>query len=173
MPDRASEFHRLVQRSNAASGSSQRNAERELESLLSTLDARSPQPARPSRPTAAAPDRVQALRDLMRDELIPIFAELVEKYAKNGITMEMDASNLLEGGREIHLEFRMGDYRTQLDGTATNEAIAFNETRYSPQMRGELVSGPMLSLRQLTPQAFREFVCERLTLLLRSAVRKR
>ena len=108
----------------------------------------------------------------MLKELIPDFVELVDKYSKAGISMQMDASNLLQGGREIKLEFSIGEYSVELEGTVTSDAIAFHETRYAPDVRGELISGPMLRLRQLDAAAFRSFVCERITLLFRTATRR-
>ena len=122
---------------------------------------------------SAQPDPVRALRGLMTTELIPVFVELVEKFSSSGISMQMDASNFLEGGREIKFEFGLGEFRSQLQGTVTTEGIAFHETRYSPDFQGELTSGPMLRLRGLNAATFRQFVCERLTFLLRAAARRR
>lgn len=116
---------------------------------------------------------LQCLRQLMINELIPTFVELVEKYSKSGMSLQMDASNFLEGGREIRFEFGIGEYRSQLLGTVTTEAIAFHETRYSPEVHGEFTSGPMLRLRYLDAEQFRDFICERLTVLLRDATRRR
>ena len=90
-----------------------------------------------------------------------------------GVSLEMDVSNFLAGGREISFEFGVGEYRAKLVGTVTTEAIAFHETRYAPDIDGELVSGPMLRLRNLDGTAFREFICERLSVLLRTAIRRR
>jgi hypothetical protein len=109
----------------------------------------------------------------MQAELIPTFVELVEKYAPSGLTLHMDASKFLEGGREIRFEFGAGQYRIMLAGTITEDAIAFHETRYTPEVHGKLVSGPMLRLKNLTVQTFRDFVCERLSILLKSALRRR
>ncbi len=117
-------------------------------------------------------DPLQELREMTLNEFIPIFVELIEKYSKTGVSLQMDASNLLQGGREIRFDFGVGDYRVQLLGTATTEAIAFHETRFNPDVHGELVSGPMLRLRHLTGEIFRDFICSRLTVLLRAALRK-
>jgi hypothetical protein len=87
--------------------------------------------------------------------------------------MELDASNLLQGGRELNFEFAVGEYRSLLWGTATTEGIAFHETRHAPDLRGELTSGPMLRLRNLTGEVFRNFVCRRLSVLMRMALRQR
>lgn len=116
------------------------------------------------------PDKIEVLRMLLKTELIGVFVALMEKYSKTGISMDMDASNFLEGGREIRFEFGVGECRTQLIGTVTEEAIAFHEVRHNPQVRGELISGPMLRLRNLDATTFREFICERLNVLLRDAM---
>lgn len=116
---------------------------------------------------------IQLLREQVVREMIPVFVELVEKYSTHGISMQMDASSLLEGGRELAFEFGMGDYRIQLQGTVTNDSIAFHEVRNSPDVQGQLVAGPMLRLRRLDAEAFREFVCDRLTVLIRFAARRR
>ena len=115
-------------------------------------------------------DPIQNLRGITLNELVPTFVELVEKYSETGISMQMDASSFLEGGREIKLEFGLQGYRIQMLGTVTTEAIAFHETRYSPNRNGELLSGPMLRLRGLNGEVFRQFICERLTLLIREVL---
>lgn len=116
-------------------------------------------------------DPLQILREQMVREFVPIFVELVEKYSKTGIAMHMDASNLLEGGREIHFEFGLGSVRIELQGTVTSDSIAFHEVRHAPQIEGQLVAGPMLRLKTLSAQTFRDFVCARLALLLKLATR--
>jgi hypothetical protein len=148
-----------------------KTAERELDHLVACWGDRDK--SGPSGPAGGPPDPVVALRDLLMRELIPIFVELVEKYSNSGLSLQMDASNLLEGGREIKFEFGLGEHRTQLQGTVTNDAIAFHEVRYAPDIDGQLVAGPMLRLKQLNAQVFREFICERLALLLRAAARRK
>lgn len=143
-------------------------AEDELDGLITRFQERQRTTDVPS----VKPDPLKVLRERTLKEFIPIFVELVNKYSKAGVSMEMDASNFLRGGREIKFEFGIGDYRVQLHGTVTTEAIAFHETRYSPDVRGELISGPMLRLRQLDGAAFRGFVCERLAILIKSAMRR-
>lgn len=168
-PKQPSNYQQLIKKM-APSSSGAKTTESELDALLGSLHRQEQRAEAPA--PAAKVDRIQQLRELVMNELIPAFVELVDKYAPRGISMDMDASNLLQGGREIRFEFRLGDYRTQLAGTATSDTIAFQETRYHPSMRGELVSGPMLSLRRLDANLFREFICERLTILARSAMRK-
>jgi hypothetical protein len=147
-----------------------RTAETELDALLDVMRRRG---EKSSEGDAAPESPLQRLRESLVNDLIPVFVELVEKYSKAGVSMQMDASNFLEGGREIRFEFSLNNHRTELHGTVTNEGIAFHEVRYSPDFHGELAAGPMLRLRGLNARTFREFVCERLALLIRGAIRRR
>ena len=172
---RASQGHRQIglsrQPSDAFGLRESRKTESELDSLVPVLkehDADAPDTGKSDRT-----ERLQTLRKLMLEKLIPVFVELVEKYSDAGFTMQMDASNFLEGGREIRFEFGIGDFRTELLGTVTTEAIAFHETRFSPHVYGDLISGPMLRLHTLNSTTFRDFVCERLLVLARSRLRRR
>lgn len=146
-------------------------SEAHLDQLLTTIQDRE----RKAREESAkpAPDPIQALRELVVQELIPVFVELVEKYSQHGISMQMDASNLLEGGRELAFEFGIGSCRIQLQGTVTQDAIAFHEVRHSSTVQGQLMAGPMLRQRNLDANSFREFICDRLTVLLRFAGRRK
>ena len=146
---------------------SSRSAEEELDALIRVMEDRGRDIM------TVGSDPLHHLRVLTVNEFGPVFVELVEKYSTVGVSMQMDASNFLEGGREIRFEFGLGEYRFQLHGTVTSEGIAFHETRYCPDLHGELTTGPMLRLRGLDGKAFREFICERLTHLIRSALRRR
>ena len=146
-----------------------RTAEDDLDSLIDILKHRDKEGLQDH----ASRDPLQALREMMVNDLVPVFVEIVEKYSRSGISLQMDASNFLEGGREIRFEFGIGEYRSQLQGTVTGDAIAFHETRYSPDFHGELTAGPMIRLRYLNARTFREFICERLTTLIRTATRRR
>jgi len=164
-----SQYRQLIEKVRPAS-SSKRTAESELDRLLSTMEehrrSESKSPAAPKR------DPLQVLREQMAREYVPAFVELVEKYSKAGIAMHMDASNLLEGGRDLQFEFSLGAYRMELQGTVTSDAIAFHEVRHAPDIEGQLVAGPMLRLKTLTADTFREFVCARLSILLRLTARR-
>lgn len=162
-------YQNLMAKPRPAGATRSRSVEQELDGLLSAMKERHAV----GDADAAPDDPLTQLRKLMVEELIPVFVKLVEKYQDAGISMQMDASNFLEGGREIKFEFSHGEYRAQLHGTVTSEAIAFHETRYSPEFHGELTTGPMLRLRQLTGATFRDFVCSRLTTLLRQSMRRR
>lgn len=149
----------------------QRTAERALDNLLQQIEDRAKAPKNVNKP--AAPDPIASLRELVVNELVPTFVELVEKYARPGISLQMDASNLLEGGREIRFEFSVGEFRSQLQGTVTADAIAFHEVRFAPDIDGQLAAGPMIRLKQLNAKTFREFVCERISILLRASARRK
>ena len=161
-------YRELVNESHPPAPEAPPSTEAELDKLVA-LREREAQAATKSDSPAADP--IQNLRETMVTKLVPTFVELVDKYSKSGISMELDASNFLDGGREIRLDFAIGEHRIQLLGTVTTEAIAFHETRYAPNVHGELLSGPMLRLRGLCPAVFREFICERLCALLRAAMR--
>ena len=147
-----------------------KTAEGELDRLVAAMENRRRQDEKKETPKPKV-DPLQHLREQMVREFIPVFVELVEKYSETGVAMHMDASNLLEGGREINFEFGLGEYRTQLQGTVTSDSIAFHEMRFAPQIRGQIVAGPMLRLKGLSAKTFREFVCSRLTVLIRQASR--
>lgn len=170
-PQPPSSYRELVRQVRPPSAKQTRDPEEQLDSLITLLKERQQRAA--DQDAGLNPDQIQSLRELTINELVPIFVELMEKYSKTGISMHMDASNFLEGGREIKFEFSYGQHRAQLHGTVTTEAIAFHETRHTPDVHGELVSGPMVRLRALNGEKFRAFICERLTHLLRTAMRRR
>jgi len=114
-----------------------------------------------------------ALREKTVKELVPVFVELVEKYGQTGVAMQMDASNLLEGGRELSFEFAFGAFRMELQGTVVTDSIAFHEVRHAPDLQGQMVAGPMLRLKTLSAKTFREFICGRIMVLIRLANRRR
>ena len=70
------------------------SSEKELDSLLTAIKEREGQDD--DRKGGLKPDPVQTLRQLTINELIPIFVELVEKYSKSGISMQMDAGSVTE-----------------------------------------------------------------------------
>jgi len=161
-------YHELLaEQTHSASSPRTITAERQLDSLIHLMKDRS------QGDPSSTYDPLHDLRQLTLKEFVPVFGELVDKYSAAGISMQMDASNFLEGGREILFDFRLKDYRFTLHGTVTSEGIAFHETRYCPKLHGELATGPMLRLRGLNAAVFREFICERLTHLIRAATRRR
>ena len=163
-----SQYRQLIEKTKPAH-SSRKTAEGELDRLLSALE----EQRRSAKKSQGKPrrDPLQTLREQTIREFVPIFVELVEKYSKAGIAMHMDASNLLEGGRELQFEFGLGEFHIELQGTVTSDSIAFHEVRRAPNIEGHLVAGPMLRLKTLNAAIFREFVCARLALLLKLATR--
>jgi len=170
MPTRPDHSQPVIGGTPAAPITPPRAAEEELESLLSEFQQR--QTEAKSGP-AIQQDPIEAFRERTLRELIPMFVELADKYAKSGAALNMDASNFLQGGREIKFSFALGEYRIQLEGIVTSDSIAFREIRDTPEVRGELASGPMLRLRRLTAQGFRDFICDQLAILIRAAMRRR
>lgn len=166
-PNSTTGYEQLVQQSVPVALPCAKTAEEELDSLIRVMEERG------KTPPAVGSDPLHQLRKLTISEFVPVFVELVEKYSAVGISMQMDASNFLEGGREIRFEFGLGEYRFQLHGTVTIEGIAFHETRYCPDVHGELTTGPMLRVRGLNGEVFRDFVCGRLAHLIRTAMRRR
>lgn len=163
----SSQYEKLVKQ-NTPTQRSVKSAEDDLDAMINMFQNRECKTS--DSDTPRKPDKIENLRTLMKTELISVFVDLMEKYSKTGMSMDMDASNFLEGGREIRFEFGVGECRAELLGTVTEDAIAFHEVRHNPHVRGELVSGPMLRLRNLDASIFREFICERLTILLRDAM---
>lgn len=148
-----------------------KTVEEQLDSLLTRHLQRQDHQEQPAdSPQQSALD---LLRRQMRDELIPVFEDLKVKYADSSIFIEMDAEDFLSGGVELLIEVEFDIYGMQMLGTVTPQGIAFQETRQANNVRGAIQAGPMLRTRHLTGQSFREFLCERITQLVRSAVRSR
>ncbi len=148
-----------------------KDVERDLDSLIKRIKEREQRVANLAHKTPADP--IAKLRQQVGEELAPVFKELQEKYSPSGITLVMDAAGLLQGGREITFELALGGHRVQLVGTATTQAIAFQETRHTPNFSGAMSGGPVLRLRQLNALKFRQFICKQLTKLVQQAARRR
>jgi hypothetical protein len=169
-PGKPTAYQQLV-RQNRPVCQPDKSAEENLDVLLALHQQRAEAPqARTEDPRKAA---VQAMRDLMRVELIPIFENLRGKYEAAGVSMEMDAENFVNGGNTLLIEAEFDTYALRMEGTVTPEGMAFQEVRYSNNNQGALTTGPMLRSRRLTGETFREFVCGRITELVRSAMRRR
>lgn len=165
---RPSRYGQLIQQNNAGTRR-RRSATEELDRLVTRID-RAPAP-RPRESSEGKIDPIENLRSQLINDFAPAFQELIDKYAPSGIALTLDASDFLAGGRLIKMSFKHGDHRTLLEGTVTSDMIAFLETRYSPSCDGQLLRGPALRLRGLTVDKFREFVCQRLAMLLRQAIK--
>lgn len=166
---RPSRYGKLIQQSNSSSRR-RISATEELDRLVNRMDQGPNQQVDASLGLKADP--VETLRAQVIDEFAPAFQELVDKYAPSGISLELDASDFLSGGRTIKMTFKHGEHRSMLEGTVTSDMVAFLETRYSPSCDGQLLRGPALRLRGLTVEKFREFVCQRLAILLKLAIKR-
>lgn len=126
-----------------------------------------------ARAQAASPtDPLEQLRRLFRTELVPAIDELAEKYAAQGVHLKMDVEDFLRGGSSLSIDIHFEHQGLRLTGTVIPGRIAFQETRYSDDAAGGVMSGPALSTRNLSAAQFREFVCQRIGALVRSVLRQ-
>jgi len=163
-----SKYGKLLEETARSPAQPVKAPEVELDSLIDRIEQRQKSAA----DTTVNSSSLENLRNLLLQELIPAFMELSEKYSCRGISMRMDPSGFLQGDRGWDFEFAYNGYKSCLQGTVTSDMVAFEETRYAPNLGGELVSGPVLRVRTLNSSSFRDFVCERLALLLKTAVRR-
>jgi hypothetical protein len=141
----------------------------DLDTLIAMYQERK---ARAARDPDPKPDPIEKLRTQMMSELIPTFNAVAVKYAPAGFTMRLDAMDFLAGQRELRLDLTFGDARHELIGTITPEFIAFQEVHYEGDVTGQIRSGPSIRLRTLTADGFRDFLCERLAMMVRTALRR-
>ncbi len=118
------------------------------------------------------PDLVDVFRGSMRQVYMPVFETLRGKYAPKGISMEMDADEFLGGGPSLKIKFSYGDLTMDLDGTVMRGGVAFYIVRGVGNSKGAVVSGPMLRIRNLTAEDFREFIVDHLSQLIKDAFRQ-
>ncbi len=118
------------------------------------------------------PDVVDVFRGLMRQIYMPVFETLRGKYAPKGIAMELDVDEFLGGGSSLKIKFAYGDLTMDLDGTIMRGGVAFYIVRGVGTNKGAIVSGPMLRIRNLTGEDFREFVVDHLSQLIKDALRQ-
>lgn len=118
------------------------------------------------------PDVVDVFRGMMRQVYMPIFETLRGKYALKGIAMELDADEFLGGGPSLRIKFSYGDLTMDLDGTVMRGGVAFYIVRGVGNNKGAVVSGPMLRIRNLTGEDFREFIVDHLSQLIKDALRQ-
>ncbi len=147
-----------------------KSVEEQLDALLHTAQRAHAAPGDPAGQYQPSP--LEELRHRMTEELLPVFNELRGKYEPSGIFMEMNADDFLNGGVQLALEVRYQNVGLRLEGTVTPGGIAFHETRSANGVAGVVTAGPMLRIRHLSGQTFREFVCERVSHLVRSAMRR-
>ena len=118
------------------------------------------------------PDVVDVFRGSMRQVYMPVFEMLCAKYAPKGIAMELDVDEFLGGGSSLKIKFAYGDLTMDLDGTVMRGGVAFYIVRGVGNNKGAVVSGPMLRIRNLTAEDFREFIVDHLSQLIKDALRQ-
>lgn len=118
------------------------------------------------------PDVVDVFRGMMRQVYMPIFETLRVKYACKGIAMDLDSDEFLGGGPSLRIKFSYGDLTMDLDGTVMRGGVAFYIVRGVGNNKGAVVSGPMLRIRNLTGEDFREFIVGHLSQLIKDALRQ-
>jgi len=112
---------------------------------------------------------IEEMRQRFAEKLIPLTESIAECYRPKGISVSLDASDFLQGGRGVRIDITFGDHRLVLDGTALPEAIAFNETRQIRNRGGTVSGGPMLRGARLTEDGFAKFLYDRIISLVREA----
>ncbi len=117
-------------------------------------------------------DVVDVFRGLMRQVYMPVFETLRSKYAPKGLAMELDADEFLGGGPALKIKFSYGDLTMDLDGTVMRGGVAFYIVRGVGNSKGAVVSGPMMRIRNLTAEDFREFIVDHLSQLIKDALRQ-
>jgi hypothetical protein len=139
----------------------------------SVLDALLQQSHQTPEPATAKPttDPLSRTRRLFQEVLLPVADELRAKYEPSGVTLRVDATQLLGNGRGVTIAIEFQAAGMRLDGTVTDSVVAFQQTRYTRSDRSGLTgSGPALSLRNLDGEVFRDFLCQRIATLVRSAM---
>jgi len=112
---------------------------------------------------------IDEMRRRFAEKLIPLAESIAECYRPKGISVLLDASDFLQGGRGVRIEITFGDHRMVLEGTALPEAIAFNETRQIRNRGGTVSGGPMLRGSRLSEDGFAKFLYDRIISLVREA----
>jgi len=145
-------YRELVERTRPSDQPASFSQENELDALVHELKDREQSEANGSKVQAADP--IQRVRDIMVGELMPAFIELVEKYSRSGVKMEMDASDLLGGGREVVFEFNLSEHQLRLHGTVTAEAIALKRRTFMVSLRADRCFGCAASTARRSASSF-------------------
>ncbi|UCG15234.1 MAG: hypothetical protein JSV19_08040 [Phycisphaerales bacterium] len=147
-----------------------RSTEVKLDGLLQRYRQRVP--ASRSKTPIDPSDPLEELRERFRIELVPAFLEVVDKYGPQGIQLHLDVGRFLAGGSEILIDIAFESSGIRLLGTVLANRIAFQVTRYTNNVGPAISSGPTLQTRNLSGRRFRDFLCEHISDLVRSALRQ-
>lgn len=146
------------------------STEGKLDGLLKRYRQRLPPPR--SKTAVDPSDPLEELRERFRIELVPAFLEVVDKYGPQGIQLHLDVGRFLAGGSEILIDIAFESSGIRLLGTVLANRIAFQVTRYTNNVGPAISSGPSLQTRNLSGRRFRDFLCEHISDLVRSALRQ-
>jgi len=143
-------------------------AESQLDALFQTVQQRQ----REKKEQASRKlDSIERLRRHVRTELVPVMEELAAKYSSNGVTLNWNFDDLLNGGRKLLLEIGVWEYSLILRGTAIRDVIGFEKIQCCGSLEGAIASGPMLSINILNADTFREFLCNQIASVVRTTLR--
>ncbi|MCG3138327.1 MAG: hypothetical protein HJJLKODD_02190 [Phycisphaerae bacterium] len=117
-------------------------------------------------------DHIAVFRARMRQIYQPVFNDLTQKYLDKGVEMEMDAEEFLGGGTNLKIKYRYMDMGLTLDGTVMRSGVAFYVTKSTGRTAGAVVSGPLMRIRNLSADEFRQFVIDHLMALVKDALRQ-
>jgi hypothetical protein len=140
--------------------------ERSLDALLNSRDSR--RDAASQKTAQPKPTPEDDLRDLFHASFIPVVEDLNDRYAERGVSVFMDASDFLSGGRSIAIEITFEHRRHRIEGTVISGAIACTESRFVKGAPGAVTGGPRLRTRDLDEHAFREFLYDRMIQLVKA-----
>jgi len=148
------------------------NAQGDVERRLDALLNRRVDPE-PVVPAPEPSDPLSRLRSRFADSFVAIVDELRGKYVANGVDLSLDAADFLGGGRQFTITIEFSGHGMRLEATVTDSIVAFSQTRFTASDRAGLTaSGPSLRTRDLSANDFRNFVCERIALLVQSALKR-
>lgn len=147
--------------------------EAELDALLKSHGDRKDELAR-AREVGVELALVDQLRLDFESRYVPAINELIEGLAKREIRLAVDASEFTSGGRSILIEMFFEDCGSRLEGTFLSEEIAFQEIRIDRTNKiggGRISGGPMLRIRDLSPESFADFIYDRVLKLVQMVTR--
>ena len=144
--------------------------EDELDALLDKVEEK--QAAKEERSVEEPLDAIETFRSLMREFYIPAFEAVQAKYASKGISMALDVDEFLGGGSSVKIRLTFGEVTMELDGTVMRGGVAFYIVHGTGQNKGAVVSGPLLRIRNLSGDDFRQFLVEHLGQLIKDVLRQ-
>ena len=142
----------------------------EIDSLLNENDRRH---AKVAEKLAGKPEPspLDELRAEFRERFVPLVEKIAGQYSPKGVTVAMNATDFLEGGRTVVIDIAFGGYRIVHEGTVMADSIAFSEVRYVPNGGETVTAGQTIRGRQLSEQGIADFILKVVASLIRAANR--